>query len=70
MGLHTFIGHYPSGHADVATLGHLCQLVRPRMGVVFIHKEAQTTGKVLHLPPDIHVIEKDERIMEVAIKQN
>ena len=63
-------GFHTSGHADMATLGHLCQLVRPRMGVVFIHKEAQTTGKALHLPPDIHVIEKDERIMEVAIKQN
>ncbi len=61
-------GFHTSGHADRSTLRHICKLVRPRMGVIFIHKEAQTTGKALHLPSNIHVIEKDERIQQVAVK--
>lgn len=63
-------GFHTSGHADVQTLRHLCQLVRPRMGVVFIHKEAQTSGKALHLSSDIHVVEKDEWNQQVTIKLN
>lgn len=63
-------GFHTSGHADVQTLRHLCQLVHPRMGVVFIHKEAQTTGKNLRLTSDIHIIEQDERIQQFAIKLN
>lgn len=34
-------GFHTSGHADIQTLGEVCQTVKPRIGVIPIHKEVE-----------------------------
>lgn len=42
-------GFHTSGHADVATLRKVCEIVNPRIGVIPIHKERNTSYReILH----------------------
>ncbi len=38
----THAGFHTSGHADVGTLEEVCATVKPRIGVIPIHKDAST----------------------------
>ena len=61
-------GFHTSGHAGLQTLRDVCTIVQPRMGIVFIHKDAASSPQSLQLPPYIHIIEHNEEKNDIAIQ--
>lgn len=61
--------HYlhTSGHADVNTLGKVCTITNPSIGVIPIHKEKDTRFDDLPISGTINVITKSVTFGDVAI---
>ena len=61
--------HYlhTSGHADVNTLGKVCKITNPSIGVIPIHKEKDTRFDDLPISDIVNVIKKSVTIGDVAI---
>ena len=47
---------HTSGHADVQTLREVCQTVKPRIGVIPIHKDAYSGGYPFSISGDIRSV--------------
>lgn len=60
-------GFHTSGHADVDTLEEVCRILRPRLGIIPIHKDALTTYKSLEIAKEFNIIESSMRISNVDI---
>ena len=60
-------GFHTSGHADVETLEEACRILRPRLGIIPIHKEALSTYKALDIAKEFPVIESSEQIENVTV---
>ena len=60
-------GFHTSGHADVETLEEACRILRPRLGIIPIHKEALSTYKALDIAKEFPVIESSEQIEDVTV---
>ena len=61
-------GYHTSGHASVETLQMVCRCVKPRLGIVPIHKEANTSFKNLPIADDYSIIESDVVIGNINIR--
>lgn len=60
-------GFHTSGHADVETLEKVCRILRPRLGIIPIHKEALSSYQSLDIAKEFPVIESSEQIEDVTI---
>ena len=60
-------GFHTSGHADVETLEEACRILRPRHGIIPIHKEALASYQSLDIAQEFHIIESSEQIGDVEI---
>ena len=60
-------GFHTSGHADVETLEEACRILRPRLGIIPIHKEALTSYKSLDIAKEFPIIESSGQIGNVEI---
>lgn len=49
-------GFHTSGHADIKTLRDVCIRTNPHTGIIFIHKDFNSSIEALHLPTRIHLI--------------
>ena len=49
-------GFHTSGHADLKTLRDVCIRTNPHTGIIFIHKDFNSSIEALHLPTRIHLI--------------
>jgi ribonuclease J len=61
-------GFHTSGHASVETLQMVCRCVKPRLGIVPIHKDANTSFKNLPIADDYCIIESDVVIDNINIR--
>ena len=61
-------GFHTSGHASVETLQMVCRCVKPRLGIVPIHKDANTSFKCLPIADDFCVVESDVVIDNINIR--
>lgn len=60
-------GFHTSGHADVETLEEVCRIIRPKLGIIPIHKEALATYKSLGIAKKFNIVESSTRISNVDI---
>lgn len=60
-------GFHTSGHADVETLEEACCILRPRLGIIPIHKEALASYQSLDIAHEFPIIESSEQIENVEI---
>ena len=60
-------GFHTSGHADVETLEVACCILRPRLGIIPIHKEALASYQSLDIAHEFPIIESSEQIENVEI---
>ena len=58
-------GFHTSGHADVETLEEACRILRPRLGIIPIHKEALTSYQSLEIAKEFPIIESSEQLDNV-----
>lgn len=57
-------GFHTSGHADVATLRKVCEIVNPRIGVIPIHKERNTSYREILHTDAWHIFTESETLIE------
>ena len=60
-------GFHTSGHADVKTLEEACRILRPRLGIIPIHKEALSSYQSLDIAQEFPIIESSKQIENVEI---
>ena len=60
-------GFHTSGHASVDTLQMVCRYVKPRLGIIPIHKESHTSFKGLPISKDYRIIESSTQIDNINI---
>ena len=60
-------GFHTSGHADVETLEEACRILRPRLGIIPIHKEALSSYQSLDIAQEFPIIESSKQIEAVEI---
>ena len=60
-------GFHTSGHADVETLEKACRILRPRLGIIPIHKEALYSYQSLDIAQEFPIIESSEQLDDVNI---
>ena len=60
-------GFHTSGHADVETLEEACRILRPRLGIVPIHKEALATYKSLGIAKEFNIIESSMQVDNITL---
>ena len=60
-------GFHTSGHADVETLEEACRILRPRLGIIPIHKDALTSYQSLGIAKEFPIIESSEQIGNIEI---
>ena len=60
-------GFHTSGHASVDTLQMVCRCVKPRLGIIPIHKESHTSFKGLSISKDYRIIESSTQIDNINI---
>lgn len=61
----THDGYHTSGHADLETLADVCAIVKPRLGVIPIHKDASTQYDMDKVKK-YHIITSSEKISKNA----
>ena len=60
-------GFHTSGHADMETLEKACRILRPRLGIIPIHKEALYSYQSLDIAQEFPIIESSEQLDDVNI---
>ena len=60
-------GFHTSGHADVETLQMVCRILKPRLGIIPIHKDASVTYRKLDIAKEYRIIESSERLDGITI---
>lgn len=60
-------GFHTSGHASIETLQVVCRCVKPRLGIIPIHKESHTSFKTLPISSDFRIIESSTVIDNINI---
>ena len=60
-------GFHTSGHADVETLEEACRILRPRLGIIPIHKEALSSYQSLDIAQEFSIIESSKQLDNVEI---
>lgn len=60
-------GFHTSGHADVETLQMVCRILKPRLGIIPIHKEASATYRKLDIAKEYRIIESAMHMDDVNI---
>ena len=60
-------GFHTSGHADVEALQMVCRILKPRLGIIPIHKDASATYRKLDIAKEYRIIESSERLDGITI---
>ena len=60
-------GFHTSGHADVETLEKACRILRPRLGIIPIHKDALYSYQSLDIAQEFPIIESSEQLDDLNI---
>ena len=63
-------GFHTSGHADVKTMEDVCRILRPRLGIIPIHKETLSSYQSLDIAKKFPIVESSRRIGDIDIILN
>lgn len=63
-------GFHTSGHADVKTMEDVCRILRPRLGIIPIHKETISSYQSLDIAKKFPIVESSRRIGDIDIILN